>query len=205
MEKVLLDFLAGERQIERQGYQLRLLSAWELMQANAEAQKMAGTPETAALRSNAAILSRAVVKGHVPVFSSAEAVLHQWSAERIGEEMTCYRRLRQQLEPDWADARKVEALRDKLGQCGRERLRWKVLCHFGVLPSEARAREMTENDYLYCAMQMMLDREEQLEQLCPQCRSRVEHDRCSGCGRELEGAGNPAFDPKRFEELKRGG
>ena len=40
-----------------------------------------------------------------------------------------------------------------------ERIRWKVLRAFSVLPTEERAKKMTEGDYLYCAAQLLLDRE----------------------------------------------
>lgn len=83
-----------------------------------------------------------------------------------------------------------------------ERIRWHVLRAFGVLPSEPRAREMTEGDYLYCAMQLMLDREEEQAHLCMECRDGA--DRCRICGKPLpkEMAVNGSFDESRFEELR---
>lgn len=207
MEKMLLDLLAGDRRLERQGYQLRILSAWELLQARQEAEDLGTSPETAGLRHNAGILSRAVVRGNVPVFASAEDLLQQWSAEKIALEMEAYRLFARRVSPDCSDSEQVQKLMEELGQEPEERIRWKVLKTFGVLPSEARAREMTWGDYLYCALQMMLDRKDQMEKLCPQCQSRAEEARCSLCGREISGemGKNPAFDQKRFEEMKRGG
>ena len=38
-----------------------------------------------------------------------------------------------------------------------------------MLPSEARAREMTDSDYLYCLVHLQLDGEEALEGRCPVC------------------------------------
>ena len=50
--------------------------------------------------------------------------------------------------------------------------------------------------------------EEELERLCPQCRSRAEEARCPACGRPTgewgEGGGNASFDPERYERMKRG-
>ena len=84
-----------------------------------------------------------------------------------------------------------------------------MLKAFQALPTERRAREMKDRDYLWCLVQMLLDREEELDRLCPECRSRAEEERCPSCGRPVpqwgEGAANPAFDPRRFEELKGGG
>lgn len=207
MDRGQYDFFSEKRQEERKDYCLRLLTAWELMEAKREAQGLGKDPDTLGLRNNAAILARAVVQGDRPVFSSPEALLRQWSGERIAEEMTVYRKLSEAAEPDWTDEALIEALRGKLGEDWEARIRWKVLRQFGVLPSEQRARDMTRNDYLYCALQLMLEREEQLDRLCPQCRSQAEENHCSACGRVLYGENgkNPAFDVKRFEELKKHG
>jgi predicted amidophosphoribosyltransferase len=64
---------------------------------------------------------------------------------------------------------------------------------------------MTESDYLYCALQLLLDKEERLAGLCPACRAAATEDtsRCAVCGGPLETATeNPAFDLARFEELR---
>ena len=66
---------------------------------------------------------------------------------------------------------------------------------------------MKARDYLWCALNLMLDREEELERLCPSCRARVEEERCPMCGAPAgtgEGGQNDAFDQARFERLARG-
>ena len=78
-----------------------------------------------------------------------------------------------------------------------ERLKWRVLRYAGALPSEKRAQEMTDADYLYCLVHEMLDREEAMERLCPECRTRAEEARCSICG-------NASFDMARFIRMKEG-
>ncbi len=40
-----------------------------------------------------------------------------------------------------------------------ERIRWEVLKKFNKLPNEKAVKEMTEQDYLYCYINMILDRE----------------------------------------------
>ena len=97
-----------------------------------------------------------------------------------------------------------EALQQELKEAAYERLKWRVLRAFGVLPSEQRAREMTEGDYLYCVMQLTLDEEAALEGLCPGCRAEAMERRCAVCGGTLAEE-NPQFDEARFEELRRGG
>ncbi|MEQ2457166.1 molybdopterin oxidoreductase [Flavonifractor hominis] len=66
---------------------------------------------------------------------------------------------------------------------------------------------MKARDYLWCALNLVLDREEQLQQLCPDCRSRVEEERCPVCGAprgSCTGSENAAFDRQRYEKLMRG-
>ena len=48
---------------------------------------------------------------------------------------------------------------------------------FGALPTEERAKAMREEDYLWCAVNLLLDEEEVARQLCPQCREAAERAR----------------------------
>lgn len=68
---------------------------------------------------------------------------------------------------------------------------------------------MKDRDYLWCLVHSLLDKEEELDQLCPECRAKAEEKHCPVCGRPAahwaEGAANPAFDEARFENLKGGG
>lgn len=83
-----------------------------------------------------------------------------------------------------------------------------MLRQFGALPTEVRARTMKGRDYLWCLANGILDREEELDRLCPACRAQALEGRCAACGRPTsgwgEGAASAAFDPDRFEELKGG-
>ena len=66
---------------------------------------------------------------------------------------------------------------------------------------------MTDRDFLLCALHLLLDEEEGLERLCPDCRIRAEEHRCAACGQpvaEVAGEVNPSFDWERFERMKRG-
>ena len=95
----------------------------------------------------------------------------------------------------------------RLRHAPEERLRWRVLKAFGVLPGEERARHMTRREYLYCVLQQWLDEEEKLESLCPACRARAAQRRCSCCGAPLasgEAAENTAFDARRYRRMKEG-
>ncbi len=82
-----------------------------------------------------------------------------------------------------------------------------MLRYAGALPSEKRAQEMTDADYLYCLVHEMLDREEALERMCPVCRRRAEEARCSICGELLTdtaGGDNAGFDIARYLRMKEG-
>ena len=67
---------------------------------------------------------------------------------------------------------------------------------------------MKGRDYLWCLVNALLDKEEELDRLCPDCRSRAGEGRCPVCGRPAggrsEGAVNPAFDAERFARMKGG-
>lgn len=67
---------------------------------------------------------------------------------------------------------------------------------------------MKGRDYLWCLTNMLLDREEELGRLCPNCRVRAMEERCAACGRPAgawgEGADSAAFDLERFEALRGG-
>lgn len=87
------------------------------------------------------------------------------------------------------------------------RLQWKVLKTFGVLPNEARAREMLDREFLWCGLHLLLDEEERLSRLCPSCRSQAESPHCPSCGTPTCDMGcgmNTGFDLERFERMKRG-
>ena len=124
------------------------------------------------------------------------------SAEEIARDMERYVALCEKEDGLCSDEER-EALTRALGADDWERLKWKVLKAFSVLPSSAQARQMTRGDYLYCAMQLRLDEEEYLEGLCPVCKEAAEENRCLCCGARIAEE-NPQFDADRFEELKDG-
>lgn len=68
---------------------------------------------------------------------------------------------------------------------------------------------MKDRDYLWCLVHEILDREEELDRLCPECRSKAEEACCPACGVPVgewgEGAVNTSFDLARFEGRKEGG
>lgn len=76
--------------------------------------------------------------------------------------------------------RDIERQKAALAADPRARLRWRVLRAFGVLPHERRARRLTDRQIVECALHMILDLG----------------------GPVWAGEENPAFDERRFEELR---
>lgn len=65
---------------------------------------------------------------------------------------------------------------------------------------------MKDRDYLWCALNLMLDDEERLAALCPTCRAEAEEGRCPVCGAAVvpgSAGENAGFDWERFERLRR--
>lgn len=203
MDERLRDLICGSRTLKRGDHSLRILSARELLESKGEAEKYCRDPEALGLWRNACILSRAYCRGGGQVFPHGEAVLESLSAEEIGREMEAYRAFSSRVDVSCGEEQRTEELLSALRQEPMERIRWRVLRAFHVLPSEERAKTMTEGDYLYCALQLLLDREKAMEGLCPECRNA--QDRCRSCGKPLVWEQNTGFDEKRFEELKNHG
>ena len=66
---------------------------------------------------------------------------------------------------------------------------------------------MTDREYLWCALNLLLDDEERLARMCPACRAEALEERCPVCGAPTAGTAvgeNAAFDQARYERLKRG-
>ena len=187
------------------GLRLVPVSAYALLQAQAEADRLAGENRAAAgLCAGACIVARAA-RGQdgARVFSDGEEVMRTLSAEEIERLMQAYAQMTQAGRLA-GGADEEQALLEAMAQDAQERLRWRVLRAFGVLPTEARARELTQGEILYCAMQLCLDERGELSRLCPACREAARTARCVCCGAPLPEE-NAAFDEKRYEELKRDG
>lgn len=213
MDELLLNFLGREREktvrIGERTCAMRLLSARETLSLRREiAQLDCAGEEERALRANAALLKRSLTEGGEAAFASAEDVENALSVGEINELVRCYALLDGAENPSSEDGReKVEALKKAWSTRPYERLKWRVLRYAVALPSEKRAQEMTDADYLYCLVHEMLDREEAMERLCPECRTRAEEARCSICGAKLgetAGGGNASFDMARFIRMKEG-
>lgn len=205
MERTLLNFLGGRGRAKIENVELRLISAAALLQARKEAQELAEEDQEAlGLCLNACILAQAAYREDGErMFRDGMDVMQRISAERIGRWTKRYLELCAEENPvcSMENRKTFGALLEKAPY---ERIKWRVLRAFGVLPSEKRAQEMTDGDYLYCVMQMALDEEEERKCLCPQCREETERNVCVCCGAALPEE-NENFDEARFEELRQSG
>lgn len=200
----LTAWLGGSRRCRCGAYTLRVLPAAALLAARREAEAMTERDDEVGLCLSACILSRAALRRGRRAFPCGAAVLQRLPAEEIAGLMEAYQALCRDQSPGWGDGEAVSRLQAALADAPGERLKWKILRAFGALPTEPRVRAMTEGDYLYCALQMILDGEEALERLCPDCREAARLPRCPVCGAPAEQE-NPVFDRARFEELKQNG
>ena len=185
-EKEALKLFAGSgRRKMENGLELRVVPAFAVLQARREAMEGCAEDEGAlGLWMNACLLSRAVYREGVRAFASGEAVLQAVSAETVEDWTKAYAELCREENPA-CSAENAERAREALQDAEFERLKWRVLRAFGVLPGEARAKRMTDRDYLYCAAQMMLDEREKLDAMCPSCRERAQRRLCPVCGEEM--------------------
>ena len=161
------------------------------------------------LCSNACLVARALVCAGERVYADGRAVLDGLSAEEIealAERWATFRR--EKGVGLGLGEKRLDALKASLAARPRQRLKWRVLKTFGALPTEQRVREMTEEDYLWCAVQLLLDEEEAEAALCPSCRAKLGEARCPVCGQETDSVvreENAGFDWARYARLKEGG
>ena len=183
--------------------ELRLLSVRELLEARRESRTLAAEGREQALCSNACILARALEREGRPVYPDGRAVLEALGPEEIERLTDRWGRFNRACNPSPLDGTAVAEARRVLEGSPYARLRWRVLRSFGVLPTEERAQKMTDRDYLWCALNLALDREEELDRLCPRCREQAEENVCPVCGESRDGWGySTGFDSTRFEQMK---
>jgi hypothetical protein len=157
-----------------------------------------------ALCSNACLIARVLEREGKPVYPDGGAVLAAMTPEEIGALANRWGAFNRTCNPSPTDGEaETEGRLNSLRASSYARLQWRVQRAFGALPTEERVRAMTDRDYLWCALNLTLDREEELERLCPDCRSMAEAEVCPVCGAGREGWGySTGFDMARFEQMK---
>lgn len=197
-------FWAARRRCPVPEGELRLLGAWEIPELRCEGKELARQGGDPALCSNACLIARVLEREGKPVYADGQAVLKAMSPEEIEGLADRWGAFNRTCNPSpTGGEREIGAYRCDLEGSSYARLQWRVLRAFGALPTEERVQTMTDRDYLWCALNLALDREEELEQLCPDCRRRAEAETCPVCGAETgHWEYNRGFDLARFEQRK---
>lgn len=194
---------SGKRRLE-DGWELRVVPAFAVLQARREALERSAQDDGAlGLWMNACVLARALYKDGQRAFSDGEAVMQAASAEKIERWMQAYAALCREDNPACSEEN-ARLAAQALGQEDYERLKWRVLKRFGVLPSEMRARHMTDGSistarHSCCSMSRRNSR-----QCAPRAGERAKRRLCPVCGEPVPEE-NAGFDEGRFEELKNAG
>lgn len=120
MERGLLN---GPERLELEaGRQLRLLSAFEVLQARAQARELAGEEREMALCANACLLAKAVLHDGKPQFRDGTQVLAELTVEEIGRLAGLWARFNREVNPgpnvDDAEADKLKKVWSTPGRSG---------------------------------------------------------------------------------------
>lgn len=167
--------------LKRKRGKLRVLSAWELLQARAEARTLA-PEEDGELTFLACLLTRAMGR------KDPMTLLRRCSAQEVLMLAEEYYALCRELSPALGDEQALRALEAELADAPYLRLYWRVLRAFRALPNEQRAQTLTDGELLFCAANLALDERENRDEPRP----------------EFEAEENPAFDEARFLSMKEG-
>ena len=88
-----------DRLVLEDGCQLRLLSAFEVLQARAQARDLAGEAREMALCANACLLAKAVLRDGQPKFRDGEDVLSRLTVEQINRLAKLWMEFNRQVNP----------------------------------------------------------------------------------------------------------
>ena len=95
----------------RPGLTLRVLSAWEVLEARREGRAMEETGREAALCANACLLSRALERKGEAVFSDGEAVLRALTVAEIAQLARQWAAFSREADPSPRDPEAVDSLK----------------------------------------------------------------------------------------------
>ena len=95
----------------RPGLTLRVLSAWEVLEARREGRAMEETGREAALCANACLLARALERKGKPVFSDGEAVLRALTVAEIAGLARQWAEFSREANPSPRDPEAVDSLK----------------------------------------------------------------------------------------------
>lgn len=151
----------GGRELE-----LRLLSAYEaavcLREAARLEERLAAEQldNSAALAYGACLCAGSLYDGLGRVFETGDEALLRLTADEIALVSDQYGALRRSdFDIDGLDGDGLHRLKQAMENAALGRIRWRVLRALRRLPSEGAAKRMTDAQYLYCYIQLLLDGE----------------------------------------------
>ncbi|MGI6270636.1 MAG: hypothetical protein ACOYKJ_08940 [Candidatus Howiella sp.] len=151
----------GGRELE-----LRLLSAYEaavcLREAARLEERLAAEQldNSAALAYGACLCAGSLYDGLGRVFETGDEALLRLTADEIALVSDQYGALRRSdFDIDGLDGDGLHRLKQAMENAALGRIRWRVLRALRRLPSEGAVKRMTDAQYLYCYIQLLLDGE----------------------------------------------
>lgn len=146
--------------------EVRLFSAYDAAMCIKEAGRLAeqleknGIDDGYALAEGAAICHKCLYDGLGRVFESAQEALVRLTAEEIGRVTSVYGELRHtDFDIETLSKKDFDRIKSSIESSPLERMRWKVLRALGMMPGDAAAKKMTDGQYLYCYINLLIDGE----------------------------------------------
>lgn len=150
-------------------FEIRLISAYDAAVCLRDAKKLEkrlkseNIDDSEALAHNACLASLCLYDGIGRVFESGDEALLRLTADELAQVAQSYAELRKSdLDIDSIDGADIERLREKLASSPLSRIRWKVQKAFCRLPSETAVKRMTDGQYLYCYLNLLIDEAEEI-------------------------------------------
>lgn len=149
--------------------EIRLISAYDAALALSSAREMEkrlekkGIDDSAALSHNACLTAMCLYDSLGRVFESGDEALLRLTADELSCIVSKYADMRHKdLDIDSIDEDEIERLRENMESSPLSRIRWKVQKALCRLPSDASLQRMTDGQYLYCYLNLLIDEAQSL-------------------------------------------
>lgn len=164
---------AGERRekitlFERE-FEIRLISAYDAAVCVAQSKELErrlaakSVSDSGALAHNACLASMCLYDSFGRVFESGDEALLRLTAEELALIVSKYADMRlNDFDIDSVTPDEMERLRECMAHSPLTRIRWKVQKALCRLPSDRALQRMTDGQYLYCYLNLLIDEAEGL-------------------------------------------
>lgn len=145
-------------------FEIRLISAYDAAVCVTRARELEkrlaakSVADSATLAHNACLTAMCLYDGFGRVFESGDEALLRLTAEELAHIVSRYAALRLgDFDIDSVTPDEMERLRQSMAQSPLNRIRWKVQKAFCRLPSDHALQRMTDGQYLYCYLNLLID------------------------------------------------